>query len=92
MWVNGVLLIDKLVNQSATEWSGSLALTAGQKYDVRMDYFENTGSASAQLRWSSASQAKEIIPQTQLYPTQPSASGLAVPGIYNTGVDDGSGL
>ena len=30
LWVNGVLLIDKWVDQGGTEWSGSIALTAGQ--------------------------------------------------------------
>jgi hypothetical protein len=67
LWVNGVLLIDKLLDQSATEWSGTLALNAGQKYDVQLDYYENTGDALCELRWSAASQVKEIIPATQLY-------------------------
>jgi len=67
LWVNNVQLVNKWVNQSATEWSGSIALAAGQFYDIRMEYYENTGSASAELRWSSASQVKEIIPQSRLY-------------------------
>jgi hypothetical protein len=90
LWVNGVLLIDKWVDQSSFEWSGALALSAGQAYDIQMDYYENGGSATAQLNWSSASQTKEIIPQTQLYPTQP--SGVAIPGIYNTGLDSNNAL
>lgn len=69
--VNNILLIDKLVNQSATEWTGSIALTAGQKYDLRLEYIENTSSALAELRWSSPSQVKEIIPSTQLYRPPP---------------------
>ncbi|HOC55404.1 MAG TPA: immunoglobulin domain-containing protein [Verrucomicrobiota bacterium] len=77
LWVNGVLLIDHWAGQSATEWSGSIALTAGQKYDLQMDYYENSGSASAQLRWSSASQLKELIPATQLYRPPPV---VAAPG------------
>ncbi len=71
LWINGALLIDRWQNQSPTETSGTIALTAGQKYDLRMDYYENTGGAVAQLRWSSPSQAKEIIPQTQLYRPPP---------------------
>lgn len=69
--VNNTLLINKLVNQSATEWSGSIALTAGQKYDIQLEYIENTDSALAELRWSSPSQVKEIIPTTQLYRSPP---------------------
>jgi hypothetical protein len=71
LWVNGVLLIDKWQDQSETEWTGSIALTAGQKYDLRLEYFENSGPAAAKLYWSSMSQVKEIIPQTQLYRPPP---------------------
>ncbi|MGE5558480.1 MAG: hypothetical protein ACM3WV_07690, partial [Bacillota bacterium] len=38
------------------------------KYDIKMEYYENGGGAVAKLSWSSASQAKEIIPQSRLYP------------------------
>ena len=71
LWVNNVLLVDKFIDQGATEWSGSLALVAGMKYTVRLDYFENGGAALAELRWSSPSQVKEIIPTTQLYRPPP---------------------
>ena len=46
LWVNGVLLVDHWADQGATEWSGSIALTAGQKYDIQMDYYENGGGAA----------------------------------------------
>ncbi|WP_414567542.1 PA14 domain-containing protein [Nostoc sp. CCY 9925] len=67
LWVNNQLLIDKFINQGNTEHTGSIALVAGQKYDIKLEYFENTYSALSQLSWSSNSQAKEIIPQSQLY-------------------------
>lgn len=76
LWVNGVLLIDKWQDQSLAEWTGSIALEAGRRYDMRMDYFENSGAASAQLWWSSASQVKEIIPGTQLYRPPPAVATL----------------
>jgi len=66
--VNNQLLIDKWVDQGATEWSGNIALNAGQRYTIQMDYYENGGGASGQLSWSSTSTAKEIIPMNQLYP------------------------
>ena len=68
LWVNGTMLINKWVNQSSTEWPGTtINLTRCQKYDIVMEYYENSGSAVAQLRWSSASQAKQIIPQAVLF-------------------------
>jgi YD repeat-containing protein len=69
LWVNGQLIVDYPQNQSATEHSGSITLSGGVKYDLRMEYFENGGDARAELRWSSGSTPKAIIPQSQLYPT-----------------------
>ncbi|MDA3800273.1 MAG: PA14 domain-containing protein [Kiritimatiellae bacterium] len=68
LWVNGTLVIDKWQDQGPTEWSGTISLTANQKYDIKMEYYEAGGGAMAKLSWSSASQAKEIAPTTQLYP------------------------
>lgn len=69
LWVNGQLLINKWVNQGPTAWSGSIALTAQQRYNIVMYYFyTNQGGAVAQLSWSSPSTPAQVIPQSQLYP------------------------
>ena len=67
VWVNGQLLIDKWIDDWNIEYSGKITLTAGLKYDIKVEYFENNGGAGIQLSWSSASQIKEIIPTSQLY-------------------------
>ncbi|HYG73816.1 MAG TPA: putative Ig domain-containing protein [Planctomycetota bacterium] len=74
LWVNGQLLIDKWVNQGFTEWSGSIALTAGRKVELVFEYYENGGSAAAQLLWSSPSTPKAIIPQSLLTAVGPPSS------------------
>ena len=68
LWVNGQLLIDKWIDQSPTTWSGTIALKAQQRYNIRMDYYENGGGAVASLAWSSPSTPQAIIPQNQIYP------------------------
>ena len=69
LWVNGQLLIDKWVGQSSIPWSGNIALTGTDKYDLVMEYFEQTGNAVAQLYWSNATTVGySPIPQSQLYP------------------------
>jgi N-acetylmuramoyl-L-alanine amidase len=73
LWVNGSLIIDRWLNQSG-EFSGVIALTAGQKANLVMEYYESSGNAFAELRWSAASQVKEIIPSTQLYRPPPQAT------------------
>ncbi|MEH1854499.1 MAG: PA14 domain-containing protein, partial [Nostoc sp.] len=81
--VNGVQLINKFTDQSATEYSGSIALVAGQKYDIKLEYYDNQYEAVSQLAWSSASQTKEIIPQSQLYSSASNAPAPASPVIGN---------
>jgi glucose/arabinose dehydrogenase len=95
LWVNGQLVIDSWINQAATSHSGTITLAAGTKYDLRMEYYENGGLASAQLYWSSVSQANQIIPTSQLYPaaatppptTPPPGTGTGLTGTYYDNVD-----
>jgi glucose/arabinose dehydrogenase len=77
--VNGVVLVNQLVNQLPTEWSGKLTLEAGQKYDIELKYFDDLGNAQVQLAWSSASQLRQVIPQSQLF-TKPYAPGTILMG------------
>ncbi len=65
--VNGVKLIDNWTQHSATENVGTIALKAGTKYTILLEYYEGGGDAVAKLAWSSPSQAKGIIPASQLY-------------------------
>jgi uncharacterized repeat protein (TIGR03806 family) len=67
LWINNQLVIDSWVDQSPTERSGSIALVGQQRYNIRMDYYENGGGAQASLSWGNAAMSKSIIPQTQLY-------------------------
>jgi glucose/arabinose dehydrogenase len=70
LWVNGQLLVDDWNMQNATEKTGTISLVAGQKYSIRMEYFDRTGEADANLMWSSTSTPVQPIPKTQLYPHQ----------------------
>lgn len=79
LWVNNVLIIDNWTDHAPTENSGSITLTGGQRYDIRMDFYENGGGALATLSWSSPSLAKEIIPQSQLYPAAGGGTPPAAP-------------
>jgi hypothetical protein len=68
LWVNGALVVSEWSDGAARERSGTIPLVAGQPYDLRIEYYENTGAASVQLLWSSASQPKEVVPRGQLFP------------------------
>jgi hypothetical protein len=79
LWVNGQLLINKWIDQGPTEYSGTIALAGGQRYQIKMDYYENSGGATAHLLWSSPSMFKQVIPRRRLYP----AWEVTLAGGYN---------
>ncbi len=77
LWVNGVQLINAWVNQGPTSYSGSIALTAGQRYDLKLEYFESGGGAMARLAWSGPGQASQVIPRQYLAPTSGAPTNAA---------------
>lgn len=100
LWVNGQLLVDAWQVQKATEFSGLITLQAGQRYDIQMDYYDNTGNAVAQLLWSGPGLSKQAIPQAYLHsirlpaaPTQLTAaispSAIALDWLDNATNDAG---
>jgi hypothetical protein len=62
LWLNGRRVIDNWTPHGAIDDIATVNLVAGQFYRVRMEWFENGGSALAQLSWRSPSIAKQIIP------------------------------
>jgi hypothetical protein len=68
VWINGVKIIDAWTDQPPTEYSGSVDMVAGTRYDIVVEYYESLFGAVARLRWSSPSTPKAIVPASQLYP------------------------
>jgi hypothetical protein len=66
LWVDGTLLIDHWVDQAAI-WTADIPLNRGEKYNIEMRFYENSGEAQAVLRWSSPNTAYGAIPMNQLF-------------------------
>ncbi len=66
LWVNNQLIIDKWTSSAGT-YSATIALTAGEKYDIKLEYAETTGVSNCKLEWASPLQAREVVPLKQLY-------------------------
>ena len=103
VWLNEQLIIDSWVDRPAPEGSVTVNLVAGQKYLLRVEYYENHLYAGIRLRWSSPSTPKQIIPQSQLYSVPADADGNGLADLWElayfgrVGVDpnadeDGYGL
>jgi parallel beta-helix repeat protein len=67
LWVNGQLVVNNWTSHGVTQNKGTINLVAGQKYTIKMEYFENAGTATAQLLWSGPNVPVQAIPQSQLY-------------------------
>ena len=73
LFVNGTKIIDNWINvadnttQSTT--SSSIVLTAGQLYDIVLEYYQDTGNGSILLKWRPGGVGQVLnIPQSRLYP------------------------
>ncbi|MDF2456566.1 MAG: hypothetical protein K0R51_2559, partial [Cytophagaceae bacterium] len=62
---------DSWADHGPAEYYGTITLIAGKKYNIKVEYAEKGGGAMINLKWSSTSQTKAVIPSTQLYiPTE----------------------
>lgn len=87
LWVDNKLIINNWTNHGVTENSGSITLTAGKKYDIKLEYYEDSGAATIKLSWTPPGIAKQIIPQARLYPRN--VHTLHLDALYPKIVHDG---
>jgi RHS repeat-associated protein len=66
LWIDGTLVVDSWIIQGPTYHSGQFLMTAGEKYGIVVEYYEENGEATAELEWESASQARKTITRNNL--------------------------
>jgi hypothetical protein len=71
LWINNQQIINNWTDHNSTVNTGTISLQASVKYDIKLEFYDNGGGAQAQLEWSSASQARQIIPRGRLFPARP---------------------
>jgi hypothetical protein len=79
LYINTNIVIDAWKEEFMNLASIPMVLYAGQRYDFRMETFDNTARAVAKLYWSSPSTPRMIIPKACFTPGRPPdpASALA---------------
>jgi alpha-L-fucosidase len=93
LWIRDDLILDnwgiggpasemEIPDQSAPD--GRIRLRAGQRYPIRIEYYEGKQNASVRFFWSSRSRSREIVPQTQLYPSDESRDGNGLSAVYRS--------
>ncbi|MCR2804854.1 family 43 glycosylhydrolase [Paenibacillus soyae] len=68
LWVNGELMIDFWQQKWEVEQTSSpISLEAGKHYDIKVEYLQGWGGSWLRMEWESASQQREIVPESALY-------------------------
>ncbi|MDF2709875.1 MAG: hypothetical protein K0R62_5527 [Nonomuraea muscovyensis] len=65
LWVDGRLLIDAWTDHSKRDDTAEIALTAG-RHDITMEFYDSGYDAIAELRWSSPTIPRQVIPAERL--------------------------
>jgi GH43 family beta-xylosidase len=86
--IGGELVIDNWTNHSATVDTGSKWLEVGKWYDITLEYYDNTGAAQINLRWSSPRQTGAGVFQT--IPTSNLQAMQATPETFSNPLGDGA--
>ena len=66
--IGGTPVVDAFFFQGPTEHSGSIDLVAGQRYPIKIRYFEGSGLTEAHVSWQPPGGAKELLPTARMYP------------------------
>ena len=63
LYIDGVKVMDHWVDESATTYTQTLAVTGGN-HNITMEYYDDTGSAVANLQWQLAPNVSDTQPPT----------------------------
>ncbi|HYN21737.1 MAG TPA: PA14 domain-containing protein, partial [Thermoanaerobaculia bacterium] len=68
LWVDGKLVIDGWSGTVIRGSRGRIPLEAGQKYALRLEFYETRGAAMMRLLWQARGVLREVVPADQLTP------------------------
>ena len=89
LWVNGQKIIHDWAGHPPIWKQGSISLTGGQRYEIRINFADFGGGAQAQLYWEYPGQNLQIVPSCRLYPIgRGSQFDPAVGNVYIYQFDD----
>ncbi len=62
LWIDGALIISSWMDQNGYHCSTAVHLLAGVKHDIRFDYYQAYGGATAILYWSTPTIPVQVVP------------------------------
>jgi hypothetical protein len=66
LWIDDRLVVSNWTTHLLTENRGTVTLTADRAHDIRLEYFDQTGAATARLLWSGPGVSQRVVPASAL--------------------------
>jgi hypothetical protein len=66
--IGGVPVVDAFFTQAPAEHAGTIDLVAGQRYPIKIRYFQGGGLTEAHVSWQTPGGVKELLPKQHMYP------------------------
>ena len=63
LWVEGRKLIDQWRGMTAAEHRAVVQMVAGKRYALKMEYYQDNGTAEASLLWSGPGRPRQVVPE-----------------------------
>jgi hypothetical protein len=83
LWLDGRLLIENWSDHAPTEDHATVELTAGRAVELKLEYYQGGGGATARLKWTRPDGTTEVIPSERL--RQPDGGGPGLRAEYFEG-------
>ena len=68
IFIGGTAVVDSFYFQAPTEHPGQIDLVAGQRYPIKIRWFQGGGLAEAHVWWQPPGDVKAVVPTERLYP------------------------
>ena len=76
LWLDGRLLIENWTDHAATEDHATVELVQGRPVDLKVEYYQGAGGATARLKWTRPDGKTEVVPADRLLLPDGSGPGL----------------
>ncbi|MFN4085395.1 MAG: PA14 domain-containing protein [Spirosomataceae bacterium] len=88
LWINGDLIVNDNTPHAETEFRANkeIKMIAGQKYQIKLEFWDGGGGADAKLRWeNNLNLPKQIVEKRFLYPSSLSVDKQSLTFFKNGG-------
>jgi len=90
LFIDGRVVLYRWGDHATSTETATMWLASDRAHDLRMELYDQSGSASAHLLWQHDCHGRQVVPRAQLSPDRPPAPSC--PAAANIGPGTGTGL